>query len=80
MSTSYDSNTRAAEHPQLLEGLNKAISEYHLIEGGSFQIRAQVARLREFVANANLNPSWKSGSTVDIQRFYSYATHPPRRR
>ena len=50
MTTSYDSNTRAAEHPQLLEGLNKAISEYHLIEGGSFQIRAQVARLREFVA------------------------------
>ena len=50
MSTSYHENTRAAEHPQLLEGLNKAISEYHLIEGGSFQIRAQVARLREFVA------------------------------
>ena len=43
-------NTRAADHPQLLEGLNKAISEYHLIEGGSFQIRAQVNRLREFVA------------------------------
>jgi FkbM family methyltransferase len=50
MTTSYHENTRAAEHPQLLEGLNKAISEYHLIEGGSFQIRAQVARLREFVA------------------------------
>ena len=50
MTTSYQSNTRAAEHPQLLEGLNKAISEYHLIEGGSFQIRAQVARLRELVA------------------------------
>ena len=50
MTTSYQSNTRAAEHPQLLEGLNKAISEYHLIEGGSFQIHAQVARLREFVA------------------------------
>jgi FkbM family methyltransferase len=43
-------NTRASEHPQLLEGLNKAISEYHLIEGGSFQIRDQVNRLREFVA------------------------------
>jgi len=48
--TSDYSNTRAAEHPQLLEGLTKAISEYYLIEGGSFQIRAQVSRLRELVA------------------------------
>ena len=50
MNTSYQSNTRAAEHPQLLEGLNNAIAEYHLIEGGSFQIKAQVNRLRELVA------------------------------
>jgi len=41
--------TRAAEHPILLEGLNKAIAEYYIVEGGSFQIRAQVARLRELV-------------------------------
>jgi len=49
-SSSYHSNTRAADHPQLLEGLTKAISEYYIVEGGSFQIRAQVDRLREFVA------------------------------
>jgi len=41
--------TRAAEHPVLLEGLNKAIADYYIVEGGSFQIRAQVARLRELV-------------------------------
>ena len=44
------SNTRATDHPQLLEGLTKAISEYHIVEGGSYQIRDQVDRLRELVA------------------------------
>jgi FkbM family methyltransferase len=36
-------------NPSVLEGLTKAISEYHIVEGGSYQIGAQTERLRELV-------------------------------
>jgi FkbM family methyltransferase len=37
------------EYTRLLEGLTAALEPYHIVEGGSYQISAQVARLRELV-------------------------------
>ena len=39
----------AADYPRLLEGLTKALEPYYIVEGGSYQIDAQVTRLRELV-------------------------------
>jgi len=77
MNTSYQSNTRAAEHPQLLEGLNNAIAEYHLIEGGSFQIKAQVNRLRELVAKRQPKPSMEIGFNGGHSALLFLSITPP---
>lgn len=52
LNTRYSENierTCATDLPILLEGLKNVLSEYHVVEGGSFQIRAQMDRLRELV-------------------------------
>lgn len=45
-------HTPPAYYSDILEGLTKSISEYYIVEGGSYQISAQSARLRELVAVA----------------------------
>lgn len=40
-----------SDHARLLDGLTRTISDYYLVEGGSYQINAQVERLRELVAS-----------------------------
>jgi len=39
----------SVSHAVLLSGLEKALESYYILEGGSFQIKGQVARLRELV-------------------------------
>ena len=39
------------EYARLLEGLTAALEPYHIVEGGSYQIDAQVTRLRELVTS-----------------------------
>ncbi len=51
----HSSSTRASEYPQLIQGLTDAIADYHLVEGGSFQISHQVTRLRELIAQSSPN-------------------------
>ena len=43
----------AVDYPHLLDGLTKAIAEYSIVEGGSFQIKYQVDRLRELVIGSS---------------------------
>ena len=73
----YAENTRAADHPILLEGLTKAISEYHIVEGGSFQISAQVARLREFVAKRQPKSIMEIGFNAGHSALLFLAITPP---
>jgi FkbM family methyltransferase len=73
----YAENTRAADHPILLEGLTKAISEYHIVEGGSFQISAQVDRLREFVAKRQPKSIMEIGFNAGHSALLFLAITPP---
>ena len=73
----YAENTRAADHPILLEGLTKAISEYHIVEGGSFQISAQVARLHEFVAKRQPKSIMEIGFNAGHSALLFLAITPP---
>jgi FkbM family methyltransferase len=70
--------TRATDdHPHLLEGLTQAISEYHIVEGGSFQIPHQVARLRELVARSSPKSIMEIGFNTGHSALLFLAITPP---
>ena len=71
-------HTRAADdHPHLLDGLTKAISEYHIVEGGSYQIGAQVARLRELVLKRDPKSIMEIGFNAGHSALLFLAITPP---
>jgi FkbM family methyltransferase len=69
--------TRAAEHPDLIQGLTQAISEYHIVEGGSFQITHQVARLRELVDKTSPKSIMEIGFNGGHSALLFLAITPP---
>jgi len=70
-------NTRAHEHPELLQGLTKAIAEYNIVEGGSFQIVHQVARLRELVGKCGPKSIMEIGFNGGHSALLFLAITPP---
>ena len=64
-------------HNLLLEGLTKAVAEYHLVEGGSFQIDAQVARLRELVGKCSPKSIMEIGFNAGHSALLFLAITPP---
>ena len=78
MSYNYD-NTRIRpdDHNHLLEGLTKAVAEYHVVEGGSFQIDAQVARLRELVGKCSPKSIMEIGFNAGHSALLFLAITPP---
>ena len=66
-----------ADHPHLLEGLTQAIAEYHIVEGGSFQITHQVARLRELVARSSPKSIMEIGFNTGHSALLFLAITPP---
>jgi FkbM family methyltransferase len=73
----HDENTRAHEHPELLQGLTKAIAEYNIVEGGSFQIVHQVARLRELVGKCGPKSIMEIGFNGGHSALLFLAITPP---
>jgi len=69
--------TRAAEHPELLQGLTNAIADYHLVEGGSFQLTHQVTRLRELVAQSSPKSIMEIGFNAGHSALLFLAITPP---
>jgi FkbM family methyltransferase len=67
----------ANDHPRLLEGLTRAVSEYYLVEGGSYQINAQVARLRELVAKSSPKAIMEIGFNAGHSALLFLAMTPP---
>jgi FkbM family methyltransferase len=77
-SSSYPhERTRAAEHSQLLQGLTAAIADYHIVEGGSFQIVHQVARLRELVYRTSPKSIMEIGFNAGHSALLFLAITPP---
>lgn len=70
-------NTRASEHPELLQGLTNAIADYYIVEGGSFQIEHQVARLRELVASSKPKSIMEIGFNSGHSALLFLAITPP---
>ena len=66
-----------ADHPHLLEGLTQSISEYHIVEGGSFQIPHQVVRLRELVARSSPKSIMEIGFNTGHSALLFLAITPP---
>ena len=78
MSHSYPhERTRAAEHTYLLDGLTKAIADYHIVEGGSFQIVHQVERLRELVYKTSPKSIMEIGFNAGHSALLFLAITPP---
>lgn len=76
--TSYPhERTRAAEHSQLLQGLTAAIADYNIVEGGSFQIVHQVARLRELVYRTSPKSIMEIGFNAGHSALLFLAITPP---
>jgi FkbM family methyltransferase len=69
--------TRESDHPQLLEGLTKAIAEYHIVEGGSFQIVHQVARLRELIHRSSPKSIMEIGFNAGHSALLFLSLTPP---
>ena len=69
--------TRAAEHQELLQGLTNAIADYNIVEGGSFQLVHQVARLRELVAQSSPNSIMEIGFNAGHSALLFLAITPP---
>lgn len=65
------------DHARLLEGLTQAISEYHIVEGGSFQITHQVARLRELVDKTSPKSIMEIGFNGGHSALLFLAITPP---
>jgi FkbM family methyltransferase len=76
MSHNYE-NTCAGQHNILLEGLTKAIAEYNIVEGGSFQIGHQVARLRELVGKCDPKSIMEIGFNGGHSALLFLAITPP---
>ena len=68
-------NTRTTD--ELRDGLAKAISEYHIVEGGSYQISAQVARLCELVAKRAPKSIMEIGFNAGHSALLFLANTPP---
>ena len=66
-----------ADYPALLDGLTKAISEYYIVEGGSYQIGAQVARLRELVLKRAPKSIMEIGFNAGHSALLFLAITPP---
>jgi hypothetical protein len=64
-------------NPSVLEGLTKAISEYYIVEGGSYQINAQVARLRELVAKSSPKSIMEIGFNAGHSALLFLENTPP---
>ena len=86
MATTYHSNTHAAaaaaaaaapDYPRLLEGLTAALKPYHIVEGGSYQIDAQVARLRELVLQRAPQSIMEIGFNAGHSALLFLAITPP---
>ena len=69
--------TRAAEHPELIQGLTNAIADYNIVEGGSFQIVHQVARLRELVYKTSPKSIMEIGFNAGHSALLFLAITPP---
>ena len=61
----------------LLQGLTKAISEYHIVEGGSYQIGAQSDRLRELVHKRAPKSIMEIGFNAGHSALLFLANTPP---
>jgi FkbM family methyltransferase len=61
----------------LLQGLTKAISEYHIVEGGSYQISAQSDRLRELVHKRAPKSIMEIGFNAGHSALLFLANTPP---
>lgn len=61
----------------LLEGLTNAIADYYIVEGGSFQIKHQVARLRELVAASSPKSIMEIGFNAGHSALLFLAITPP---
>jgi FkbM family methyltransferase len=73
-----DEPTRATDdHARLLDGLTQAISEYHIVEGGSFQIGAQVDRLRGLVIKRDPKSIMEIGFNGGHSALLFLANTPP---
>lgn len=62
---------------ELRDGLAKAISEYHIVEGGSYQISAQVARLCELVHKRAPKSIMEIGFNAGHSALLFLANTPP---
>jgi predicted O-methyltransferase YrrM len=67
----------AVDYPRLLDGLTKAIAEYYIVEGGSFQIKHQVERLRELVAASSPTSIMEIGFNAGHSALLFLAITPP---
>jgi len=74
-----NSNTHAAaaDYPRILEGLTAALKPYHIVEGGSYQIDAQVARLRELVLQRAPQSIMEIGFNAGHSALLFLAITPP---
>ena len=79
-----NSNTHAAaaaaaapDYPRILEGLTAALKPYHIVEGGSYQIDAQVARLRELVLQRTPQSIMEIGFNAGHSALLFLAITPP---
>ena len=68
---------RLPEHSNLLDGLAQAISEYHIVEGGSYQISAQSDRLRELVHKRAPKSIMEIGFNAGHSALLFLANTPP---
>jgi len=69
--------TRAAEHSELLRGLTETIADYHIVEGGSFQIIHQIARLRELIGKSAPKSIMEIGFNAGHSALLFLAITPP---
>lgn len=76
-SESENTRTRASEHPELLQGLTNAIADYNIVEGGSFQIAQQVARLRELIYRSSPKSIMEIGFNAGHSALLFLAITPP---
>jgi predicted O-methyltransferase YrrM len=67
----------AVDYPRLLDGLTKAIADYYIVEGGSFQIKYQVDRLRELVAASSPKSIMEIGFNAGHSALLFLAITPP---
>ena len=74
---SYLPHSQDYNHHLLLEGLTNAIAEYHIVEGGSFQIVHQVTRLSELIRNCAPKSIMEIGFNAGHSALLFLAITPP---